>query len=734
MIGQSPWAVSETKAAVAAPTPLHTLRLNDFEFAVILDHNSLKIRCTLPNQTIAICRAAFAPSGTLELEATTKTTDGLNLVLTSDIGQVEVKITFQLTESRPIVRYTTTLTPAVPLLIPFWPRDLIFTSANGKKTPTAEIHSSQRGARSGLIYLTLTKPKSASVLYLQNLSALANYNQQTETSAADTVGGTWPELGFALPAANEKPLTAGTTVVISDAIVIFDPAYPKHQQAIMTQYLDLLATAYLMLPKPVTNYQQWPDILQKGLTDLTENPGCCSLVAGHKYFNAYVSDYETPPEIMVQLAVLLPLTDYVAWSGEQLPVIEEILAGLPSFYDEELKTIVRWHPAAVGQLKGEEEQKKPNVMDSWYLHHPLLNLSRLALAGNGEAKTLFLNSIGYAIKVAKHFKYKWPVFYEMDSLKVIKAETAEGAGGEKDVAGIYVHILLQAFELTQDEKYLREAERAAKTLAEYGFDIFYQANNTAFSAGALLRLHKLTKNSLYLELSYQCLAAIFTNVQLWDCNYGYGTNFPKFFSLYPLNDAPYTAVYEEQEVFCALHDYLKNAEGVEILPSIKLLLAEYIRYMVDRAAYYYPTLLPSEMLQEKPKVGELDPKLWIALEDLQDGWDQSGQVGQEVYGAGNAFGILPRHYIKVGDGNFMVYIDYPYAKLTKINSKTISFNVLGDDRLHCRLMLVKTTKNKLPLFTVSLGKAKNALKGKRVANRNFEYELPGNQRVHISWT
>ena len=67
---------------------------------------------------------------------------------------------------------------------------------------------------------------------------------------------------------------------------------------------------------------------------------------------------------------------------------------------------------------------------------------------------------------------------------------------------------------------------------------------------------------------------------MWDCNYG----------LYPLNDAPYTAAYEEQEVFCALHDYLTHAEGVEILPSVRLLLAKFIRYTVDRAVYYYSTV------------------------------------------------------------------------------------------------------------------------------------------------
>lgn len=437
---------------------------------------------------------------------------------------------------------------------------------------------------------------------------------------------------------------------------------------------------------------------------------------------------------MVQLAILLPLVDYIEWSGKTLPVIEVVKEGLPAFYDEKLRTIMRWLPAAEDKLKGDEEQKKPKVMDSWYLHHPLLNLSRLALKGDKMATKLFLGSLDFAIKVAHHFKYQWPVFYKMDTLEVIKAETAKGKGGEKDVAGIYAHVMLQAWELTNEKRYLNEAEKAAKALRGHGFAIFYQANNTAFSSGALLRLYKITGNKLYLQLSYTCLAAIFRNVQLWDCNYGYGKHFPKFFSLYPLNDAPYTAVYEEQEVFCAFHDYLKHAEDVDILPSVKLLIAEYIRYLVDRAVYYYPTMLPAHMLETEPKIGEIDPTLWIALEDLQDGWLKSGTVGQEVYGAGNAFGILPRHYLQIPGKPVMIYTDYPTYGFNAQKGKNISFKIAGDGRICCRMMLVKTTQNKIPGFQVFLKGQKKTLKANRAIEGNLEYLIPGDSTITIHTT
>jgi len=734
MNGLSPWAVSASAELAEAPEALYQKRASGFNFTVYCTIDSVWISVSMPKDGTMAFRAAYAPGATLQVDQLSESDTGCLLKLSSEIGVFAVSVDINEDANVPVLRYSTVLKPDKDLFIPFWPRDIIATSKNGNaENISGKVHASQVGTRSGMIYMSMNKPKSGSVLYLQNLTALADYCQQTETSAGDTVGGSWPEMGFSLPPTTEKPLQAGKEISISDAFVAFDATVPANEAAMIRQYLDLLARVYLLLPKPETVYQPWPDILNKGLKDLQENAGCMSQVGDNAYFNAYVSDYETPPEIMVQLAVLLPLLDYVEWSGNELEIMQTIKKGLPEFFDKDLGTIMRWLPAAEGKLKGEEEQKVPKVMDSWYLHHPLLNLSRLALKGDGVAKDLFLGSIDYAIKVAKHFKYKWPVFYKMDTLEVLKAETAEGKGGEKDVAGLYAHVMIQAWELTRQKRFLNEAEKAAKTLVGYGFEIFYQANNTAFSAGALLRLYKITGNELYLNLSYMCLAGIFKNVQLWDCNYGYGKNLPTFFALFPLTDAPYTAVYEEQEVFCALHDYLKHGQDVDILPSVRLLIAEYIRFLVNRAVYYYPTMLPEEMLEKEAKVGEVNKNLWIALEDLHDGWEKSGAVGQEVYGAGNAFGILPRHYIQLPDEDFYVFVDYPTSGFNAGRKKRVSFQVLGDDLSTCRLMLVKKGNEKLPDFKVAYKGEKEPLKGKSVKGGNIEFELRGNSTIEISW-
>ena len=714
-------------------TAVYEQQTGGYLYKVFPTGDSCWLAVSWPSGSRIAFRMAYSPDDQLELKKIEEQDGQVSFLLGSLLGDYESVLSLP-SASNAVCRLTTTLKAAAPLLFPYWPRDIVPLGAPGKKLAEGEIKVSQVGTRSGQLYFSLTRPKAGAVLYLQNLTALADYNQATETSAGDTVGGEWPEIGFALPPTlKNKPLEAGKSYVLSDVFLAFSDEVPAEEPAMVRQYLDLLAAVYLAIPKPATTYKHWPDVLSKGLEDLIESPACWSQVAGHQYFNAYVCDYATPPEIMVQLAVLLPLLDYVEWNDAQLAVMKKIKEGLPAFFDEKFGTIMRWHPKAADKMEADEEQKKPLVMDSWYLQHPLLNLSRLALKGDQVAEKLFLDSLEFAIKVAHHFNYSWPVFYKMDTLEVVKAETQPGKGGEKDVPGLYAHVMLQAWELTGSKRYLAEAEKAALKLKGLGFELFYQANNTSFSAGAMLRLYKITKKEVYKELSYLCLANVFKNVKLWDCNYGYGQNFPTFFALFPLNDAPYTAVYEEQEVFCAFHDYLRHAEGQDILPSLRLLMAEYIRFLVDRAVYYYPTVLPGEMLSEEVKVGQVDPNLWIALEDLHDGWEKSGAVGQEVYGAGNAFGILPRHYMQVEGKPFMIYTDYPTYGFASHKHRPAIFRLAGDGRLTSRLMLVKTDKGKMPDFKVTIGGSKTPLTGKKTKDGHLEFTVPGDSEIHINW-
>jgi hypothetical protein len=620
-------------------------------------------------------------------------------------------------------------------LIPFWPRDIFpLGKADNLTDSEGRIYASQDGPRSGLIYFSLTRPKAGSILYFQNLTSLNDYCIQTESSLVSTVGGEWPELGFALPATTEKTIEANRETVISDAYIIFSPKIPKDDLIMADQFLDMLAQVYLTLPHVETKYIHWPDIARNSLRDLTESEKCQSQVRGRRFLNAYVGDYDNPPESMVQLTVLLPLLEYSLWSGEEIPLTAELLAGLPRFYDKEAGVLGRWLVSEQDKLDGSEPQKKPESMDSWYLFHSLLNLSRLALHGDKTAQKLFLDSLEYTIKTAHKFDYHWPVFYNLYTLEIMKAETKEGEGGETDVAGLYAHIMLQAYKLTKEERYLDEAKKAARSLKGLGFNMFYQANETLFGAGALLRLWKETGDELFLKLSYVSLANIFNNMWLWECNYGYAEHYKTFFALFPLKGAPYTAVYEELEGFAAFHEYLGDY-GWDMPESIKILFAEFIRNMLYKASFYYPPNLPKEVMVEKPKTGELDPKLWIPLEDMYDGWEQAGQVGQEVYGAGMPFAIIPRQYWRIPNEKFMIFVDYPVQDFSSIEKGEALFRVLGDQRLSCSMRIMPMGRARLPKFEVGTerGDTTETLQGRETPEGHIEYKLFGDRTVIVQW-
>ena len=380
----------------------------NFAFNVYNTGDSLWVVAEWPAGSKVAFRTAFTPNDDLSVLDITENGNDLLFNLGSAAGKFTVNLQFP-DQHNPVLRYTTHLTPEIPMFIPFWPRDILPLTAIGEIQNTAgTIHAEQVGTRSGNLFFSLTKPITGSVFYFQNLTALADYCEDTKTSAGGLVGGQWPELGFTLPATESDPLLAGKGYVISDAFVHFTTQIPTDQVQMMKQFLNSTALIYLLIPRPVTKYHNWLTTVEKGLNDLSNHKGCWAYGGGNSFLNAYVADYKTPAEIMVQLAVLLPLIEYQNWKGKPHRVYKEMNAGFALFYDKKMKTISRWLPVMEDNLDKSEEQKEERVMDSWYLHHPLVNLARLAQMKDKNAEKLLMDSIDYAIKVARHFNYQWP--------------------------------------------------------------------------------------------------------------------------------------------------------------------------------------------------------------------------------------------------------------------------------------------------------------------------------------
>ena len=644
------------------------------------------------------------------------------------IGAVRLKISFPKASSW-AVRCTTSFLPSRDVRLSSDVRDLVAVEG-----AAGEVYTTQRGLRTGAFYARYDAPHRATVLYVQDFSTLNETFEVTQTSPSGTVGGSLEEAGFLAPFGAAGALPGSREFVLSDAYIAVLPEGPSAGE-IGARYLDLLADVYLALDRPAPAYHDWPSRARRTIGDLCNAPACTYERAGRRYLMPYVGDDAKPPESMVALTVLVNTLEYEGWRGSPSPLSRMLLDGFDRFFDPEVGCVVRWLP---GEPFGEtsEENMNHEVMDSWYLYHSLFNVSRLATLGNETARELLYKSLPYAMRVAHRFNYSWPVFFHLKTLDVVRAEAAPGQGGERDVAGFYALVMLHAHELFGEPEYLDEAKRAAAALRDLAFRLNYQTNTTAFAAEAMLRLWMLEKNPVHRELSELCMANIFDNMWLWRCGYGHARHYPTFFGLFPLHDAPYLAAYEELEAQAKFQLYLAIG-GADIRPSLRLLLAEYQKYGLDRGWFYFPDALPVDGIAQKSRNGRIERALSIPIEDLQDGKKPSGEVGQEIYGSGSAFVYTTRHYRLLAELNCMVYCNYPifdWDTAAHGSSRVVTFRTGGDQRGDCELRVIPIdSESAVPRSSVrTLGNSKpSPLKSATTVEGHASFRLAGDTRYEL---
>ncbi len=606
----------------------------------------------------------------------------------------------------------------------------------GPEGATGEVHTTQRGLRTGIFYASYKTPHVASVLYLQDFSSLTELFELTQKTPADTVGGTLEEGGFRGPFDGQAVLRGSHELTLSDAFLAVAPdRYPAPNE-LAGQYLDLLADVYLALERPPTTYHDWPDRARRTMRDLCLSRSCTYERDGQRYVMPYVGDRSKPPESMVQLTVLVNSVEYESWRGSRGPLSAELLGGFEKFYDSKMGSVVRWLP---GESFGEqsEEHMDHESMDSWYLYHSLFNVSRLATLGNRAARAILQKSLAFAVRVARRFDYRWPIFFNLRTLEIVRAESTPGKGGERDVAGLYALVMLHAHELFGEIEHLEEAKRAAAAMRGLGFKLAYQTNTTGFAAEAMLRLWLLTKDRSYLEMSELCMANIFDNMWLWKCGYGRAVHYRTFFGLFPLHDAPYLAAYEEMEAQAKFHEYL-SLGGADVRASLRLLLGEYQKYSLDRGWFYYPDELPVDAIAEKSRNGKIERALSVPLEDIHDGREASGEVGQELYGSGLSFVYTTRHYRALAPGNCMLYCSYPihhYDEDPRGKSPVISFRVGGEKRGDCELRIIPIdAEQPVPTYSVKEAGRSAPLKSTVTVEGHTAYRVVGDTSYELRAT
>lgn len=659
-----------------------------------------------------------------------RTGDAMRVSVESLDGSYDVAIRLH-DGTVPSLRVATTFTPRVPLLIPFVPRDL-YPLGDQDDPLAAEgcVEAAQRGLNTAAIFFRMKDPAFGSVLYLQNLTSLNPYFAATGTKPDGVVGGLWPEIGFLLPTPPhhgdpaDKPLPAGRPVVVSDVFLALHHDSEGDEREMARRYLVMLGTLLRRIEQPRTEFRDWTNRAERSLADLSGSRKASVRHYGFRYLHPYTAaEY---PDSMVQLSVLSAIRDYEAWSGKKAPIGRELSAGLGKFYDPKRKLLRRYLPN-VGA------DKDRYAVDSWYLYHPLMQLGRLALDGDAQARRLFEKSLAFGIKAARHFDYKWPIEYDLRDFTVLQEARDDRGLGQTDVGGVYAYVMLQAFEVLGRKEYLDEARAAIKAARGMRFELNYQANLTAWGAAACMRLWRITGEEAYLQQSYAYLASFFHNAAMWESDIGHARHYRNFLGVSALHDAPYMAMYECFDSFAAFERYLKDS-GPELDPAVRLLVCEYCRHALDRAWFYYPDALPEEVIakEQRENNGHVDRTLSFPVEDLYVDGQEAGQVGQEVYGSGAAFVFASRAFHNVSGAPFRIFCDHFLLASDRPTERTLSFQLAGSEASEANLSMVRTGRARLPAIAVSAWDGQRVRAVRRTPER-IEYRVPANGRISLSW-
>ncbi len=705
--------------------------LRDFEVEITAGLDSIWALIRRPGRGGLALRIANTPGGQQRVrKPAPQPGEALSLQIDTVIGKLDVAVRTDQGEL-PVLRVTTTLTPIHDLLVPFYPRDLYPLDAQDDPTQAlGKVEAAQRGLNSGVCYFRLTQPAFGSVLYFQNFTTLNERFRVTNTTPDGAVGGEWPELGYLPPTPPQSPQPpldpqpAGKALTVYDALLAIHDDGGDDETAMAQRYLSLIGAIYRRIELPDSSFHDWMSRAKRSLRDLEAAPEASVRHYGFRYLHPYTAaEY---PDSMVQLSAIAALRDYEAWTGDTVPLKAELARGLRKFYDAKLHTLRRYLPNV-----GDDKDK--DAVDSWYLYHPLLNLGRLALDGDKRAERLFRQSIDFGIKAAHHFDYKWPIQYKVTDFSVITASRDGHGLGQTDVNGIYAYVMLQAFELTDEKRFLDEARAAIAAAQGMRFELNYQANLTAWGAAACMRLWRIDNDPACLAQSYVYLASFFHNVAMWESNIGHARHYTNFLGVTALHDAPYMAMFECFDSFAAFERYLKDG-GPDLDANVRMLVSEYCRYALDRAWYYFPDALPPEAIapEQREGNGHIDRKLSFPLEDLYLDGQQAGQVGQEIYGCGSAFVFATRAFHRFKDAPFTLFCDHFLLAVDRPSDRTLSFQLGGGESCSANLRILPQRRRKLPKISV-LTAAGDRVRPHQEAADHIAFRIPAHGRVSLSW-
>jgi len=484
---------------------------------------------------------------------------------------------------------------------------------------TVEIYAEQQPYAAGIAYGYDPFAAKGTILYFANFTSLNDYFALQHVGPERCVSMSSAMLGFQRPSGN-RPLRNAPTFIIADAFIYLQVNKPPTEAEQAGRFLTQLATIYQYLQKPQPEVHDWHSVALK-LLDNLKDERCLVTVSSNQYLRTYVDVPRlNTAEAITQLDVIEGIRRFERVFGNVSDLDDHLANNLYNFYNLTHRTLVNDMP-----------NEGVQTGDSWYAIHLHLGLASLAKMGDEVARTLFFLSLPELMEFAKAVDYQFPVFFNYGDNSAI-------SGQEPDATGGYLYLMLDAYNLSRDSKYLDEAKLAAEQISGYGFNFLYETHITAATCAGLARLYHLTDDSRYLEKSYMPLANILLVAWLWECDYGYAQHYSTFFGLSPMTGAGVITMMEQHHALTYLREYMQLV-GSKFSPEIVTMLDDFDSYARMVLRYSLPPFLVPEALHTGPTVYNSHniASFNIPLEDLRDGWQKSGSLGQQIYGAGGPF-------------------------------------------------------------------------------------------------
>lgn len=631
------------------------LRTGDFE----ISFSDGVLLVTRPSRTIGLTMQPLGPDLNLLAAIDTLETfdegDRVGVILsgTSDWAQISARVSI-FPFNPGLVHYRLTVTPhGDPLNGPTLPEWGFVDPATGESTSGEYRPYAERAPGAAPSVFGYSESLDSTILYWVDLTALNPYIETTGASTVGTPQRRGQRFGHNITGTELRRLEQGKSSLLYDSYLYLTPGVPTDETAMFRRYLTQVSDVYDLVLRPRDPLPDWRNLADETLRALSD-PDTWVELDGQRYWRAYVADTRETVEAITQLDVGLAAARYAARYGDQpvaTEIVDDVVAGLPDFYNPSFGMFQNQGPIAI---TGDQRRG-----DTWYELGHALKAAEFGALGYEVPADLALRSQASWIEFAETVNYNFPQFYNF--------ATWEGTGREPDAAGGYALYMLRLSDLGCGEPCEQQAKAAVRTYGGSGFGFAYETHMTAAAALAAAELADRTGDDTWLESAYGPIANLMRLSWLHEVDYGPAAEARTFFGLAPTQQAAAITAKEQYETWIYLTEFLRLAHG-RVDPAVEKLVAEFSYHTLVTLASSLPPLLPAGVSTEYPSAypsvttNRLD--LFIPLEDMRDGRETWGVIGQEVYGAGMAPTFAALAYLSPVPG-VTIYSGYPLADVSQ---------------------------------------------------------------------